>query len=91
MDRRFALAALIGAPLFYGVCRLLSGAVEPLVAAGLALLLYWAGLGLALLAWADRDLLAQRAAARRPGRLVTAMLALRSTLRVPILTALRRE
>lgn len=76
MDRRLALAALLGSPVLFAACRLLSGTLDPLVAAGLALLVYWAGLGAALLAWTDRDLLAQRAAALRPGRLVSVMLAL---------------
>ncbi len=48
----------------------------PLVAGGLVLLLYWAGLGWALLRWADRDWLLHMVAARRPGRLVTVALAL---------------
>jgi hypothetical protein len=76
MDRRLALAALGGVPLLWAASRLLSAAVEPLVAGGLALLLYWAGLVWALLRWADRDWLLQMAAARRPGRLVTVALAL---------------
>lgn len=76
MDRRLALAALAGIPLLWAACRGLATAVEPLVAGGLALLLYWAGLGCALLRWADRDWLLQMAAARRPGRLATAALAL---------------
>jgi hypothetical protein len=76
MDRRLAFAALAGIPLLWATCRLLSATVEPLVAGGLALLLYWAGLGWALRRWANRDWLVQMAAARRPGRLVTAALAL---------------
>ena len=51
MDRRFALAALVGTPVLWAACRLLSEVVPPLVAGGLALLLYWAALGWALLAW----------------------------------------
>lgn len=76
MDRRLALAALAGIPLLWAAGRGLSGLAGPLVAGGLALLLYWAGLGWALGRWADRGRLARMAAARRPGRLVTAALAL---------------
>lgn len=76
MDRRLALAALAGVPLLWAACRGLAAVAEPLVAGGLALLLYWAGLGWALLRWADRDWLLDMAAARRPGRLVTVALVL---------------
>lgn len=76
MDRRLLLAALGGIPLLWAACRALSGAVEPLVAGGLALLLYWAALAWALLRWADRDWLLGMTAWRWPGRLVALMLLL---------------
>jgi hypothetical protein len=76
MDRRLALAALAGVPLLWAAGRGLAAVAEPLVAGALALLLYWAGLGWALLRWADRDWLLDMATARRPGRLVTVALVL---------------
>lgn len=74
MDRRLALAALIGISLLWAVCRGLAGTVEPLVAGGLALLLYWSALAWALLRWADRDWLLDMTAWRWPGRLAALML-----------------
>lgn len=76
MDRRLALAALLGIPLLWAACRGLAAAMEPLVAGGLALLLYWAALGWALLRWADRDWLLDMTAPQSPGRLATLMLLL---------------
>lgn len=76
MDRRLALAALLGVPLLWAICRALAGVLEPLVAGGLALLLYWAALGWALLRWADRDWLLDMTAWRWPGRLVALTLLL---------------
>ena len=76
MDRRLALAALAGIPLLWAACRGLAEALEPLVAGGLALLVYWAALGWALLRWANRDWLLDMTALRRPGGLATLMLLL---------------
>lgn len=76
MDKGLAWAALGVGPALWAACRLLSGVAEPLVAAGLALLLYWAALAWALGRRADRDRLAQLLPLEGPGALVGAALAL---------------
>lgn len=76
LDRRFAAAAAFAIPVLTGLTLGLSIAFGPLAAWAAGLLAYWAVLGGALLAWADRDWLLEWLAARSPGRLVTALLAL---------------
>jgi membrane protease YdiL (CAAX protease family) len=76
MDRRLALGALLAIPALYLLGRLLSAGLGPLPGAGLTLLVYWAGLGLALQRTQDPYLLRELLVAVRPGALVTAMLAL---------------
>jgi membrane protease YdiL (CAAX protease family) len=76
MDRRLALGALVAIPVLYALLAGLTSALGPLGGWALGLLAYWAGLGLALGTFADRDRLAELLVARAPGRLVTLFLAL---------------
>ena len=75
-DRRLALVALAAIPLLYGLILWLSAALSPLLGWALGLVAYWCVLGGSLLAWADRDWLAEWLLARWPGRLVALLLAL---------------
>ena len=75
MDRGLALGALAAGPLLYLWLRMLSGA-PPLVALALGLAATWAAMGAALWTRPDRDAVAGLMAARAPGALVTAALAL---------------
>lgn len=76
MDRRLALGALAGMPVLFAVLLGLTAVLPPLLGWGLGLLCYWAGLGVALWRFADRDILAELSVARPPGRLITLFLAL---------------
>jgi membrane protease YdiL (CAAX protease family) len=74
-DGRFAMTALVATPVLTGLALGLSLAFGGLTAWAVTLLLYWAVLGGSLLAWADRDWLAEWLAARSPGRLASVLLA----------------
>jgi membrane protease YdiL (CAAX protease family) len=76
LDRRFAVAALVGVPALTGL--VLGGTllVGPFAAWVVGLLAYWAFLSGALLSWGDRDWLAEWLAARWPGWLAAILLAL---------------
>lgn len=76
MDGRLALGALAAIPVLYLLLASLTSAFGPLGGWALGLVAYWAGLGLALGAFADRDRLAELLVARAPGQLVTLFLAL---------------
>ena len=75
-DRRLAVAALAAIPVLFGLILGFSALLSPLMGWALGLVAYWVFLGGALLAWADRDWLAEWLRARSPGRLVTLLLAL---------------
>ena len=75
-DARFAWAALAGIPVLLALVLGLSAAVSPLLGWATGLLAYWCLMGGALLAWADRDWLAEWLFARSPGRLATLLLLL---------------
>jgi hypothetical protein len=76
MDRRLAFGALAAIPVLWVLLLGLSAVLPPLGAWAIGLLAYWAALGAALRAFADRDTLAELLVARSPGRLVTAALAI---------------
>jgi energy-converting hydrogenase Eha subunit A len=76
MDRRLALGALLAVPILYLLGLGLSAGLGPLPGAGVTLLIYWAGLGLALARTQDPYLLRELLVAVRPSWPVTAMLAL---------------
>ena len=75
-DRRLALVVLAAIPVLYGLVLWLSSALSPLLGWALGLVAYWSVLGGALLAWGDRDWLAEWLTARWPGWLVALLLAL---------------
>lgn len=80
MSRPLALAAALFAPVLFALLWALTGGLGPLAGAGLGLLAYWAALLAALWPSTGRDALPdalpEALAARPPGRLVTAALAL---------------